>query len=158
MITQFRKMITLIFVVINRLFPVKSAIWIQLKMISGQRKDKNLRLIYCQLRSEFLSLKRNQLQQQNFWSIIGDHLFRHHVLIVTLNDANSAFLGFPRLLACSMNACPYGLMPDHPKHIFLGKLMEDVDPSSVLFVRRADLGCTPSLLVPAQVLAASPRR
>ena len=58
--------------VIITLIPVKFAIWIQQKLISEQRADKNLRRIYGQLRSEFLSLTRNQLHRQNFWSISGD--------------------------------------------------------------------------------------
>ena len=137
---RFRKMITLIFMVINRWFPVKFSIWIQREMILGQGTDKKILEIHRELQSDFLSLRFNPLHQPNFWRISRDSLSRRYVLIVTLNVVISALLLWAQLSECLVSARLYDVILDRWEPTLSGKLMEEMGSPSVLLVCGADVG------------------
>ena len=147
---------TLNFMIINRLIHVEIATWIQQKIISGQRTDKN----FCQfiVNSEITScpcdathcISKTSGRCLKTICFVAAFVYPCWTII-------SAFLKSAQLSERCISARPYDLNHDHSVHVFFGKLMEGVDPSSVLLIRRADVGCALSALFTAQVLAASLR-
>jgi hypothetical protein len=58
-----------------------------------------------------------------------------------------AFLEFARLSERCISAPPCHQIHDRSVQVSFGKLMENVDPPSVLLIRRADVEYAPSALV-----------